>query len=242
MPSGTRCVVRAPRPRGPQNTQPAACSPQPAARDPRPATCDLRPAAAACTHTHLPRFARLPHTRAVPGLPALRPPASHQSCAGPARLPACLTPPRAARRRARGVEVRRGGAACLQVAREGAPGLLRRHVRQGRRPVVEVSTAGRAAAGAPDAQGGHIATRALRHNDPPPPPPTPSHPPPSLACPPPPTTAADHRRPPPPPPTTAAAHRRPRACVTAVHAPTVPPGLLCGCGTTYRRQPSIFML
>ena len=87
MPSGTRCVVRAPRPRGPQNTQPAACSPQPAARDPRP--CGLlrlhahtltSRASPACLTPELcracPRFARLPHTRAVPGLPAY-PPASH---------------------------------------------------------------------------------------------------------------------------------------------------------------------
>ena len=44
MPSGTRCVVRAPRPRGPQNTQPAACSPQPTAcSPPRPRPADDSP-------------------------------------------------------------------------------------------------------------------------------------------------------------------------------------------------------
>ena len=69
-----RDSLRGACPKAPRPPKHAACSLQPAACSPRPAT--LRPAAAACTHTHLSRFARLPHTRAVPGLPAY-PPASH---------------------------------------------------------------------------------------------------------------------------------------------------------------------
>ena len=63
-------------PQGPEapktrSLQPATRSLQPATRD--PAAC------CGCMHTHSPL--------------ALRPPASHQSCAGPARAsPACLTP------------------------------------------------------------------------------------------------------------------------------------------------------
>ena len=75
-----RDSLRGACPKAPRPPKHAACSPQPAACSPRPATCDLRPAACCgCMHTHSP--------------PALRPPASHQSCAGPARAsPACLTP------------------------------------------------------------------------------------------------------------------------------------------------------
>ena len=85
-----RDSLRGACPKAPRPPKHAACSLQPAACSPRPATCDLRPAACCgCMHTHspparltpelcraCPRFARLPHTRAVPGLPAY-PPASH---------------------------------------------------------------------------------------------------------------------------------------------------------------------
>ena len=177
-PSGTRCAVRAPRAPRPhtRGLQPAACSLRPVACSLQPATYGLQLATHGCTCTHAP--------------PAHRPPIAHQGCrcatttSAVPGLPDCLTraPPGVASRCARGVEARRGGAARLQVAREGASSLLRRHVRQGRRAVVEVSAHGRAAAGARDAQGGRLPPYA-----------TMTRPPLPLACPSPPTAAARAR-------------------------------------------------
>jgi hypothetical protein len=83
------CVPQGPEAPKTRSLQPAARSLQPATRDLRPATCGLlrlhahtltSRASPACLTPELcracPRFARLPHTRAVPGLPAY-PPASH---------------------------------------------------------------------------------------------------------------------------------------------------------------------